>query len=239
MTDLVLVKTMYLEPKEQESYDMMTAEVGQIVSAATSVAVSTQEEASKLAELLQRGARANAQLELYRKAIVSPLNQQVKDINALFAKLQDQLENLEMQGKVRIGAWQRQERDRIERERRVKLKEQEEAARVRQEALDKAEKAKTEKARQKALEEAQAAEKRQVQAELDMPREAPKHIKTDSGSVLGKRVWKFEVVDAALVPRSFCIPDERAIRVAVNAGTREITGVHIYEDEALAISPGR
>jgi hypothetical protein len=43
-------------------------------------------------------------------------------------------------------------------------------------------------------------------------------------------VWKYEVTDAALVPREYCNPDPSKLTLAVKNGTRSIAGVRIYED---------
>jgi hypothetical protein len=45
-----------------------------------------------------------------------------------------------------------------------------------------------------------------------------------------RKVAKFEVLDAAKLPREYLCADEKAIRAAVNSGTREIAGVRIWED---------
>ena len=48
--------------------------------------------------------------------------------------------------------------------------------------------------------------------------------------------WKARVVDAALVPREFCIPDESLLdKIARESkGTKRIPGVEFYADERLA-----
>lgn len=47
--------------------------------------------------------------------------------------------------------------------------------------------------------------------------------------------WVFNVEDASIVPREYLVVDEKKIREAVNAGTRIIPGVRIYEDTSLTI----
>lgn len=49
------------------------------------------------------------------------------------------------------------------------------------------------------------------------------------------KVWRFEVTDPTLVPREFLAVDEVAIRKAVMAGSREIAGVRIYQEDKLSI----
>lgn len=57
------------------------------------------------------------------------------------------------------------------------------------------------------------------------------------GNVAGvqtRKVWKFEIVDAALVPREYLAVDEKAIRAAGHE--EEIPGIRWYEDVGIAAS---
>lgn len=47
--------------------------------------------------------------------------------------------------------------------------------------------------------------------------------------------WTFEIISTHLLPREYLVPDEKAIRAAVIAGTRTIAGVRIYQDESISL----
>lgn len=47
--------------------------------------------------------------------------------------------------------------------------------------------------------------------------------------------WTYEITDIALIPREFLMVDEKKLREAITAGTREILGIRIYQAEGLTI----
>jgi hypothetical protein len=74
------------------------------------------------------------------------------------------------------------------------------------------------------------------------PMPAPKNLRGDYGALGSYTVWKFEVTDAALVPREHLAVNEKSIGAAVKAEkvmakaqgrpfSLEIPGVHIFPDE--------
>lgn len=75
-----------------------------------------------------------------------------------------------------------------------------------------------------------------VAVEALSPEGAPTGIKTPHGTLTPKVDWLFEVVDAAAVPREWLCPDVAKIAAAVapENGVREIPGVRIWPEEALA-----
>ncbi len=70
-----------------------------------------------------------------------------------------------------------------------------------------------------------------VQAMETVKQAAP--VKVEGVST--RPVWKFEVTDAALVPREFCSPDVTKLRAAVGDGAREIPGVRIFEEQVVVV----
>ena len=83
----------------------------------------------------------------------------------------------------------------------------------------------------------QAADKKQEAQALE---KAPTAIQAAGmGSATIRKVWAFEVVNVAQVPREFLAVDEQAIRKAVAAGIREIAGVRIFEQESLSIGASK
>lgn len=53
------------------------------------------------------------------------------------------------------------------------------------------------------------------------------------------KVWMFVVTDESLVPREYFKLDETLIRKAIRSGVREIPGVHISQEEQIAVKPAR
>jgi hypothetical protein len=222
--------------------ELMAREIRSIAEAATSKPLADDADEGRAAELVTRGTIALRELDALRRKHTDPLNEEVKAINALFKVLTDPAEALVGKGgklEKAMLLYRSEKRARIQREQAEAQRLQREAAEREAAALRKVEEAKTDKARAKAMAEAEAASKAQTAVALAAPEVMTQGVRTDSGTVAAREVWRFEVVDAAQVPRSFCIPDERAIRAAVAAGVRQIAGVNIFQEEALTRRPGR
>ena len=59
-------------------------------------------------------------------------------------------------------------------------------------------------------------------------------IKIDGGTSQMKTKWEVEVVDAAKVPREYCVPDMKLLKKAVDAGMKNIEGCRIFEDYKMS-----
>lgn len=106
---------------------------------------------------------------------------------------------------------------------RVKaLKEAEERERIAKEAAAKA----AAEAESKAAIEASV-----TQAEL---RNQAEDLEAKKSKGAGK-VWAWEVVDIANVPREFLVIDPAAVTAQVRAGTRDIFGIRIFQKDSLAL----
>jgi hypothetical protein len=55
--------------------------------------------------------------------------------------------------------------------------------------------------------------------------------------ISGRQVWKFRIINPALIPREYLIPDERKIGQIVRAmkGETRIPGVEAYAEESVAV----
>lgn len=73
------------------------------------------------------------------------------------------------------------------------------------------------------------------QEELDMEVK-PEAAKTESGTVSGRKVMRFELVDENKVPREYLTVDASKIRKGIAAGVREIDGIRIWEDEDISVT---
>lgn len=131
---------------------------------------------------------------------------------------------------------QEEARKRAEEEQRVKREREEAEARER--GAKAAElKALADKAERERLEAIRQAEEEAAKNAVEAPtviapvvQDAPKVTRTEAGSASQRKVWTFEIIDPAEVPREFCSPDPAKIRDAVKMGGRMIAGVRIFED---------
>jgi septal ring factor EnvC (AmiA/AmiB activator) len=193
--------------------------------------IECREDAHERVELSSRVAIALAGLEDTRKKAVKPLNDQVKEINEMFAAVRVPGEEAVTAVKRMKSAWDDQERARERREREELERRQREAAEAERKAQEKLEAAKTEKARAKARAGIEAASAAQAAAAAEAPKPAATVLKGDSGGMSTRKVWTFEVVKPELVPAQYLVVDEAKIRAAVRSGAREIPGVSIFEDD--------
>lgn len=62
---------------------------------------------------------------------------------------------------------------------------------------------------------------------------------TSGGSVKTHTVWKFELIDLAMVPNDLKLLNEVEVRKRIAEGAREINGLRIYPDEKLEVRGNR
>ena len=187
-----------------------------VVVAANALVVADDKGMGEATELLGWIASAKKGFEKKRRSLVKPLNDHVKMINSMFKDYTVPLDDADntLRGKV-LSYRQEQERIRREEEARLRKLAEEEQARL-------------EKLAEKVGVPPPVVSTPQVQ-------EQAKTTKSDFGSVSAKKVWDFEIVDEKAIPAEFLTVNERAIRAAVRAGTRNIPGVKIYQKEELSV----
>lgn len=66
-------------------------------------------------------------------------------------------------------------------------------------------------------------------------KEEPVVTRTEFGTAYSRKKMVFKVVSEADLPREYLMPNEKAIRDAVNAGVSQIPGVLIYEETTTVI----
>jgi hypothetical protein len=223
-----------LEDREYSKLALMAGEVYDIQGLAEALLrqpLASAVEAHRLNDLLGRSAKTAKELEALRKSRVQPLNEEVRNVNALFKGISDGLDAFRVQGDKLLAAWNAQERARVAREQEEARRQQEEAAAREAEALAAVEAATSGAARAEAMAAAEAASREQTAAQLLMPMEAPRSLKSEHATALSREVWVFEVVDAAQVPREYLCPDEAKIAAAIKAGVRQIPGLSIAPQE--------
>jgi len=60
-------------------------------------------------------------------------------------------------------------------------------------------------------------------------------LEVEDGKISMKKAWDFEIVDEEVIPRSFLMPDEDAIKKAITSGIRHIPGIGIFEHQSTQI----
>jgi hypothetical protein len=184
--------------------------------AADASALEVKDEASNqtAAETLAVAKRLTKDLDAARKAIIGDADGYVRAVNNLAKALKDKLDGIAriLTPKMSRYATLQEQARRAEEARRQK-----EAADLQKRLDAEAKKAGTEPVKVEA-------------APTPVP-QGP--VRTAAGTVQTRKVWKFEVEDAAQVPREFLIVDEARIRQAVRDGVREIKGVRIFEDTQI------
>jgi len=99
---------------------------------------------------------------------------------------------------------------------RAREKEEMEAARKRQQAMD----AEAERAGVQTV----------IMPQVPVDQEMKVQTRTETGSSLSITLeWHGIIMDAGIVPREYCVPDQKKIDEAVKAGLREMPGVEIKE----------
>lgn len=167
------------------------------------------------------------ELDEREKAITRPINESLKAIRDLFRAPKDLLARAEAAFKGGMLTYQRaEEQKRIEAQRVA-----EDLARKERERL-------AELARK--AEERGATEKAQAFAERAAVIVAPV-VEIAAPKIAGvatRKDYTFEIVDAALIPAMYLVPDEQKIRKAVRAlgPDANIPGVRVIEREILAVS---
>ena len=142
----------------------------------------------------------------------------------------------------------RKEREKAEQE-AARQRQIEEEARAKAEAARReAEKANAEE-RARLLKEAEAAERKaaaanaraEVKSEQAAAVTAPvvelaKTVEKQKGEAT-KTTWKARVINAAIVPREYCIPNEKELDAIAKAtkGSKQIPGVEFYSDQTLSM----
>lgn len=214
-----------LDDREAAKLEILAAEMRSMIGGRPDLfPIRDTHEAHGITDMLGRAAKVLKEVEALRRARVDPLNAEVRHVNGIFRPFTDNLDSLIAKGKKLLGAWQSQERAREAREREELRKAQEAVAAREAEALAREDHAA-----------AEVASRQQTELAISAGPSVPKGYRSEEGTATVRERWVFEVVDAALVPRSFLTVDEKAIRNAVACGVREIPGVNIYPEDQVVV----
>jgi hypothetical protein len=225
---------------EVNKFGLAASALARLQKQVSAVTITTAEEAARVQEVLAESKRALKTCEETRLAQTKPLRDQQATINNTWGVLTAAVSNLIGGCEAKIKVWNGQERMRVMREEQAAREAAEKAAREAEAARAKAaELAAAEvddaEARQAAYEAELEAEAQQARAEVAMQtvEQAPRGIKTESGTT--SSLWRstFKVSDEEKVPRPYLSVDEKKIRAAIAAGVTHIPGVEIWQEEVL------
>ena len=230
-----------MKSSEMVVFDNLKADVQLFVEPCKEIVVSNQDQSDDALSTAKKVKEFIKKVESTRVEMVSPLNEEVKRINAYAKQISAPLLEAETHIKKQLLSWELK-LEAIRKEEAAKL----EAARVaaeaeaRQKLIEQQEEAATmamfmdqkEIARNAIVAEAEAS--REI---VDINKNAAIEMKTIASSKVAgvTRRWTFEVSDVSQVPREFLMVDEVAVRKAMNAGAREIPGIQIFQQAGISI----
>lgn len=241
---------------ELSKFDQLSAEIATFIAPAKAVVVDSKETCERAMTSAQQVKKLEKAVEARRKELVGPLNDQVKRINDYAKKILEPLAGADSHIKKQLIGWERKlEDERREAQRKIDAEAAAQRKRIAEaEAEDRRKKMEAEKldadvadlfgapAAAPTEPAAPSFEEEQRQAEIDRERFLAEErlraeIKANEANRVSgvQRPWTFEVTDPLLVPTQYWTLDEKKIRAAVKAGTREIPGVSIFQDMKIAI----
>lgn len=153
-------------------------------------------------------------IEEKRKEYTQPINDHLKAINEAFKTFTEPLDRADRITRDKVLEY-RQEQER-------RRKEAEEIARLEREAAE--------------MRAALTGEPVVVPEVVEAPAVAPDHYRAEMGTLGKATIWKFEVIDFALVPDEYKIVDAGKVGRVVRAGLRSIPGIRIYSGESLRVT---
>ena len=265
MNTLAIEGTAALAAVETQTQELNTKALG-LVATAKTYAVTTPDEYHAAGLFYTSLKNELRTLDNERKSYTDPLNQTVKRINADYKRISDAVESAIKIVNDRMVAFKREEerqrREAEEAARRERLRIEAEAnAKVEaeikrmQEERRKAEELAAAQAKaanpiqafvveqQRAEAEAQAAAAKLAAdqairagtlAKQTVVVDAPPKV-TAAGTSF-RKVWKFRIVNAALIPREYLIPDEKRLGLIARTDKEgaSVPGVEFYADEIIA-----
>lgn len=229
-----------MQQNDLVKFDHLKHEIAEFTKTAKEVVVSDNETMERGLSVARQVKELAQRIELRRKELVSPYNNQVKSINDYAKVLANPLDEAQRHIKGQLSTWEqkleldrRRERERLEAEqKRIRDEERKRQDEARKKA-DFVKQFDEDEAKRMEIVENADSEAKALEIRRD---EKAAMAAVDQMKVRGaQKVWKFEVTAAAEVPREFTSVDEKKIREAVKNGVREIPGVRIYEDIAIAI----
>lgn len=214
-----------LEVVERETQQAVSFQ-GQI----TTLVVATDADYESAGGLVLEAKASLKRLEEKRTGITDPLNQAMRRINDLFRRPREILDGVVRTLDGKLSAY-RAEQERLRREEEARLRRL--ADEENKKRLAAAEK-QAEKLEAKGLTDAAEAVRDTAQASVIPP---PVLAPAEPPKVQGlgsRKIWKFRIVKAELIPREYLVPDDTKIGGVVRAlkDKTNIPGVEVFFEEA-------
>lgn len=237
MTDFELVKapdfTALLDSRKIEDIAILKGQfgayAGQISEMLGKITVDSEDTQKDVTELVLNVDKFSKAVDKWRKDKVGPFNEFVKEINGECKYFTDIANNISIEGRRKLKVYSDkivQERKRLADEERKR--QEEEQRRIKAEFED----AELRKMEQDAT---YVPEECPEMVVVDVP-QGTKTVRTAAGATTIVSRWTFEVTDINLVPRRLLVLNDRAVKDAIKAGTREIPGLRIYTENTVRIS---
>jgi hypothetical protein len=215
------------DPKSNPEVQELQTETQALVDLAGSYSVTNAEEYAASANDLKRVKGALDRLEKIRKSMTQPLDAAKRAIMDFFRDPEAKLQRAEASIKRVLIAYNKEQR-RIQQEAQARA---EAAARKEREKLE-----------QRAASAAAAGKDSKADELLHrassvvapvISREVPK-----VAGLANRKVWKYRIKDASLLPREFTKPDDQKIAGVVRAmkADTKIPGIEVYSEDSLASS---
>ncbi len=212
-----------IELTERDQKEIIVSAEGHVRSAAAMV-IAEKADAEHAADLTRWIKQTAKKAEEQRVRLVKPLNDHVKMINAEYAKITEPLKQAEQVLKDKLLAWQQAEQARLAAE--------EAARRAEDDRLI----AEAQAAKQAGDAEREAALIEQMRQQPPVFSGHAPPVRGELGTVASvRKIWTYEVVDAAQVPREFMQIHDKAVRAAIAEGALAIPGLRIFAVESVAI----
>ncbi len=191
---------------EQKELTVLKGQVSKLENQAQAVTIGTQEEYAAAADLIAKLKETGSIIKTKKESITKPLMEALNNARDLFKPIEQQFTNAEGIIKTKILDYKRK----VDEEARAK------EAKI---AAD------LESGKIKKLE---TAEKK-----IEKIDRVETTTRGNVGEVQIRKVKKVRIVDAAILPREYLIPDNVAIRRDALGG-KAIPGVEVYEEEQVA-----
>lgn len=202
-----------IRPELDESVKLLVEQLTKLRSWAEHRVVANQVEVKAATEDLSSMANLRKAIEAKALEYALPVKAHLNDITSVFKGMLDPLREAVQITKDKVLAYN-QEQERLRQE-------QEEINRMQREAA----------ARQAVID----GYLDEIPEDKPLVAEPPKHIRTDVGMATTTTVWKFEVIDFALLPDQYKLPDMVKIRKVITAGAT-IVGIRAWQEESLRVT---